>query len=94
MARKTAPARYIKASSIQLGDTIRITGTWHDMEMSRKGTVAKRTVDPRSGTTEWITAQGIVLHTVFKDGSSPHPARVITLLNRVADLTLPGLENV
>lgn len=77
MRKTTTNARFIKASSILVGDHIRVVETWQDAEIVKIGTVAKR--ERSTYGTEYITNGGIVLYTDTRDGLSKAK---ITLLNR------------
>lgn len=81
--------RYIKPSSIQMGDSIRVSGVWMDTQTSVVGTFAKR--DHTANSTYYLTEQGAELLAAHRDGSVTRgEARVnkITLLNRNPDPTL------
>lgn len=79
MSRSVPPIRTIKHESIRLGDVVRISGRIGDMEVARVGTVAKRTHS--SIGTEYTTPSGMVLLTVYRDGSTDFVKLRIALLN-------------
>ena len=77
-ARSVPPARNIKHTSIRIGDCITIHYTFHDMKMTRTAVVAKRDIIGRS--TEYRTAQGAIIFTVFADGTTDmHVKRIVWL---------------
>lgn len=82
MSRSTPPIRTLKASSIRIGDTLRITGKINDMEITRVGVVKKR--DITSSGTDYLTASGMVLVSEFRDGTHDLVACKISLLSTSA----------
>lgn len=92
MARKATKFRQIKPESIRLDDLIRCTATQGGVQRSRTGVVKQRTVFRNNGGVEFATAEGGVLLTVFKDGSTDmFGTTTVTLISRVDTDTLPGL---
>lgn len=86
MARKTAPARFIKHDSIKTGDVIKVERQIQDAIVTHVGRVAKR--EHSNYGTDYITAEGIVLYTHTRDDLAKAK---ITLLERslnVEELTL------
>lgn len=80
---KNSKARYIKHESIRMGDIIKISGHYVDMDITRQGTVRKRLHNGRE--VEYLTAQGAVLLTVYGDGTSDAGRYTVTLLRRELD---------
>lgn len=81
--------RYIKASTIKLGDVIRVSTEWEDTKSTVIGVVAKRITSGRS--TFYETERGHELLATHPDGTVTRgEARVtkITLIDRNPDLTL------
>lgn len=82
MARRAKQEQYIKAETIRIGDTIRVTWNELDITHSIVGIVASR--DHGLGSTFWYTKQGAILLTRLRDmkprsPNSMHDAK-ITLL--------------
>lgn len=78
MARRTINQRFIKHTSIKIGDLIRVHFSFHDMDSTRVGVVAKR--DSSTGPTEYMTPKGVTLFTVFRDGTTDIGVKRITWL--------------
>lgn len=76
------PLHHIKPSSIRLQDLIRVHGKYHDTDTTKVGVVAKRSYI--GGTTEYTTAQGVVLLEVHADGTMGGTTRV-TLIRRMVN---------
>jgi hypothetical protein len=70
----------LKPSSIRYNDIIRVSGKYHDMTITRTGTVAGRS--HYSNITEYTTLSGAVLLQVFGDGTTDVGTATITLLRR------------
>lgn len=89
MSRATTKHRIIKASTIQIGDLIRVSGRLQDADVSIVGKVAKRVQGGTS--TYYETASAVELLAVHRDGTSTrgesHVTR-ISLINRNPDPTL------
>jgi hypothetical protein len=90
---RQARVHVIKHSTIQLGDLIRVSGKLHDMNVSRTGTVAKRDNDGR-GNVDYLTAKGVRLLTVYKDGSADMTGVKITRLQVGHENTLSGFDEL
>lgn len=75
--------KYIKPESICIGDTIIVRNEMQDSVVSYTGTVNTR--HHYSHTTEYATAQGVVLLACHADGTTAPPNCTITLVNRKAN---------
>jgi hypothetical protein len=76
-------ARFIKHESIRVKDLIKVTGSHHDMTITRQGTVTKRLHYGRA--TEYLTADNVVLLHAYGDGGSDLNRFTVTLLSRPLD---------
>lgn len=86
MSRTTAPARHIKHTSIQIGDTIKVERQIMDATVTHIGKVAKR--ERSTYGTDYLTTGGIVLYTHTRDELTTGK---ITLLHREHNITEMGL---
>lgn len=84
------PMRTIKHTSILIGDHIRVTAMSAGIQLAKTGTVRKR--NHWDGNSEYATAEGGVLLTVYKDGTTDMSGTVtVSLLRRIDPDVLPGM---
>lgn len=88
MSRRVPKLITIKPVSIRIGDEISVSGMYFDTKTTKTGTVAKRDVNPYSGTTSYMTAQGVTLLEVYKDGTCNVRNVKVLLRNRDPEPTL------
>jgi len=82
MRANNTTTRFIKHTSIQVGDTIKVEQTYEDATIIKIGRVQKR--DHSSIGTDYLTAEGIALYTHTRDDLS---RAKITLLDRPSNVT-------
>jgi hypothetical protein len=88
MTKRNPKLINIKPISIRIGDEVSVTGYYYDAKITRTGTVVKRDVNAYSGTTDYSTAQGVTLLSVYKDGTADLRDPKVLLRNRNPDPTL------
>jgi len=74
------PNRFIKPDSIRMGDLVRVTGKYQDVDIARTGYMVKR--DHQGRTTTYYSAAGVELLSVYGDGTTSPERAKVTLITR------------
>lgn len=76
----------VQYGTVRVGDRIKVTGAFGDMDITREGTVHRIVSTPSSW--EYVTRQGYTLLKVNRVPPHDPPSAVIDLLQRNADTPL------